>query len=174
MTEAMWQHLQTHAVQLEQLTKKLTALEADEETNTARMARWLPYPPPPAAEDKQHRRETPLFTIACFVQYYNATYTGRPGSRAIAIPDCWLSHPGLVAELATLTYTWRAAHLGRGATPRDAQYWHDRWRVGFAERLATEWVHAHCLADEHKPAGAPARADRFSDDNPPTRSGGTP
>ncbi|MCU1685158.1 MAG: hypothetical protein JWQ81_5897 [Amycolatopsis sp.] len=50
----------------------------------------------------------------------------RSGTRAVAIPDCWLSHPGLLTELATLTYTWREAHIGKDATVKDAQYWHDR------------------------------------------------
>ena len=120
------------------------------------------YLPTDAAEDKQHRGETPLFTVAHFVQYYNDTYVGNPGTRAVAIPDCWLDHPGLVAELATLTYTWREAHLGKNATARDAQYWHDHWRPGFAERMATEWVHQRCRSDGHKTAGAPARPDRFT------------
>ncbi|MBE1493176.1 hypothetical protein H4696_000276 [Amycolatopsis lexingtonensis] len=147
--------------QIEQLTKKLAEL-TDEPESDPRLARWLTFRPPDAAEDKQHREETPLFTIAHFVQYYNETYVGNPGTRAVAIPDCWLDHPGLVAEIATLAYTWREAHLGKKATARDAQYWHDHWRPGFAERMATEWVHQRCRSDGHKTAGAPARPDRFT------------
>ncbi len=146
--------------QIEQLTEKIAELTDEPETDP-RLARWLTFRPPEAAEDKLHRGETPLFTLAHFVQYYNDTYVGNPGTRAIAIPDCWLEHPGLVAELATLAYTWREAHLGKKATARDAQYWHDHWRPGFAERMATEWVHQRCRSDGHKTAGAPARLDRF-------------
>jgi hypothetical protein len=147
--------------QIEQVSRKLAELTEEPESDP-RLARWLMFLPPDAAEDKQHRGETPLFTIAHFVQYYNETYVGNPGTRAVAIPDCWLEHPGLVAELATLTYTWREAHLGKQATARDAQYWHDHWRPGFAERVATEWVHQRCRSDGHKTAGAPARPDRFT------------
>jgi uncharacterized coiled-coil protein SlyX len=147
--------------QIEQLSEKLAEL-TDEPESDPRLARWLTFLPPKAAEDKEHRGETPLFTLAHFVQYYNDTYVGNPGTRALAIPDCWLDHPGLVAEIATLTYTWREAHLGTKATARDAQYWHDHWRPGFAERMATEWVHQRCRSDGHKTAGAPARPDRFT------------
>ncbi|WP_370964956.1 hypothetical protein [Amycolatopsis sp. cg9] len=147
--------------QLEQVSEKLAEL-TDEPGSDPRLARWLMYLPPDAAEDKEHRGETPLFTVAHFVQFYNETYVGNPGTRAVAIPDCWLDHPGLVAELATLTYTWREAHLGKKATARDAQYWHDHWRPGFAERMATEWVHQRCRSDGHKTAGVPARPDRFT------------
>jgi hypothetical protein len=147
--------------QIEQLAGKLAEL-TDEPEADPRLARWLTFRPPEAAEAKEHRGETPLFTIAHFVQYYNGTYVGNPGTRAIAIPDCWLEHPGLVAELATLTYTWREAHLGKKATARDAQYWHDHWRPGFAERMVTEWVHQRCRSDGHRTAGAPARPDRFT------------
>jgi hypothetical protein len=147
--------------QVEQLSEKLAEL-TDEPDSDPRLARWLTFLPPQAAEDKEHRGETPLFTLAHFVQYYNDTYVGNPGTRALAIPDCWLDHPGLVAELATLAYTWREAHLGKKATARDAQYWHDHWRPGFAERMATEWVHQRCRSDGHKTAGAPARPDRFT------------
>jgi hypothetical protein len=147
--------------QIEKLSKKLEEL-TDEPESDPRMARWLTFLPPAAAEDKARREETPLFTIAHFVQYYNETYVGNPGTRALAIPDCWLDHPGLVAEIATLAYTWREAHLGKKATARDAQYWHDHLRPGFAERMATEWVHQRCRSDGHKTAGAPARPDRFT------------
>ena len=132
--------------QIEQVSEKLAELN-DEPESDPRLARWLMFLPPDAAEDKQHRGETPLFTVAHFVQYYNDTYVGNPG---------------LVAELATLAYTWREAHLGKKATARDAQYWHDHWRPGFAERMATEWVHQRCRSDGHKTAGAPARPDRFT------------
>ncbi|WP_158889012.1 hypothetical protein [Amycolatopsis anabasis] len=161
MIETLWNRVQAQQAQIDRLQKKITALEDDQEDNP-RLARWLPFPPPPAAEDKQYRGESPLFTIGHFVQYYNAVYVGKPGTRAVAIPDCWLEHPALIAELATLTYTWRAAHIGKSASARDAQYWHDRWRVGFAERLATEWVHPHCLTDGHKVAGATPLIDRYT------------
>ncbi|MEU6643103.1 hypothetical protein ABZ863_11185 [Saccharomonospora sp. NPDC046836] len=163
MVETLWTQMQSQQAHIDRLQQRITALEDDQDHNP-RLARWLPFAAPPAAEDKQHRDETPLFTIAHFVRYYNETYVGKPGSRAVAIPDCWLNHPALLAELATLTYTWRAAHIGKNASPRDAQYWHDRWRAGFAERLTTEWTHPHCLTDGHKPAGAPSRPDRFTNE----------
>jgi hypothetical protein len=162
MVERLWSAAQAHEARIGQLHERLARLEAEEESGRQRLARWLPFPPPPAAEDPGNQGETPLFTIAHFVQYYNEVYVGRPGSRAVAIPDCWLSHPGLLAEIATLAYTWRAAHLGRRANVRDAQYWHDRWRPAFADRLAAEWTHPHCATGTHKPVGAGEMRDRYT------------
>jgi hypothetical protein len=160
MTEAMWQEITHLRAQVARLQKTLAKLVSANDSDSV-LPPWLPFPPPRAAEDPDHRAETPLFTLAHFVRYYNETYVGRAGSRAIAIPDCWLDHPALVAEIATLTYTWRAAHLGTNANIKDAQHWHHQWRPGFAERLAAEWVHAQCLTDTHKPTGAEPRPDRF-------------
>ena len=162
MIERLWSQAQAQTGILDQLHERISQLEDEQEDQQPQLARWLTYPPPPAAEDPEYRGEKPLFTIAHFVQYYNDTYVGKPGTRAVPIPGCWLDHPGLLAELATLTYTWREAHIGKHATVRDAQYWHDRWRPGFAERLATEWTHPHCLTDTHKPVGAPSRTDRYT------------
>jgi hypothetical protein len=161
MTEELWDRVQAQQSEIEQLNGKIAELESDAE-DKPRMAPWLPFPAPPAAEDKQHREQTPVFTVTNFVQYYNAVYVGKGGTRAVAIPECWPQHPGLVAELATLTYTWRAAHVGKAAKASDAQYWHDRWRAGFAERMITEWTHQQCLTEVHKPVGATPLTDRFT------------
>lgn len=161
MTEELWARVQAQQSQIEQLQEKIAELENDAEEKP-RLAPWLPFPAPPAAEDTQHREQKPVFTVANFVHYYNAVYVGKGGTRAVAIPDCWPQHPGLVAELATLAYTWRAAHVGKGAKPSDAQYWHDRWRAGFAERMITEWTHQQCLTEAHKPVGATPLTDRFT------------
>ncbi|MFJ7212678.1 hypothetical protein [Amycolatopsis sp. NPDC098790] len=161
MIEELWERMQAQQSEIEQLHEKVAELENDAEEKP-RLAPWLPFPAPPAAEDKQHREQTPVFTVTNFVQYYNAVYVGKGGTRAVAIPDCWPQHPGLVAELATLAYTWRAAHVGKGAKASDAQYWHDRWRAGFAERMVTEWTHQQCLHEVHKPVGATPLADRFT------------
>ncbi|WP_432854972.1 hypothetical protein ACQPXB_21290 [Amycolatopsis sp. CA-161197] len=166
MIERLWSAAQAHRGLLEHLHERVSKLEKQEGADTGRLARWLAFPPPPAAEDSANDGETPLFTLAHFVHYYNEVYVGRPGSRAVAIPDCWLDHPGLLSEIATLTYTWRAAHLGRHSNPRDAQTWHDRWRPAFAERLASEWTHAHCLTDIHKAAGALPKRDRHTSEGP--------
>jgi hypothetical protein len=161
MTEELWDRAQVQQSEIEQLHEKIAELESDAEKKP-RLAPWLPFPAPPSAEEKQHREQTPVFTVSNFVQYYNAVYVGKGGTRAVAIPDCWPQHPGLVAELATLAYTWRAAHVGKGAKASDAQYWHDRWRAGFAERMITEWTHQQCLTEVHKPVGATPLTDRFT------------
>ncbi|MFE5570719.1 hypothetical protein ACFQ68_37395 [Amycolatopsis japonica] len=144
-----------------QLQKLVAEDEADPDQRRNRPAPWVPFEPPGRAEPASGARD-PLVGIALFVKYYNATYVGLPGSRAVAIPDCWLSHPGLLAEVATLAYFWRAANTGLRANVKDAQYWHHTFRPGFAARLATEWTHAHCRASSHKDAGAPARPDRYT------------
>lgn len=161
MTEELWERVQAQQSEIEQLHGKIAELERDAE-DKPRLAPWLPFPAPPAAEDKQHREQTPVFTVTNFVQYYNAVYVGKGGTRAVAIPDCWPQHPGLVAELSTLAYTWRAAHVGKAAKASDAQYWHDRWRAGFAERMITEWTHQQCLTEVHKAVGAPPLTERFT------------
>jgi hypothetical protein len=161
MTEELWERMQAQQSEIEQLQRKIAELESDAE-DKPRLAPWLPFLAPPAAEDKQNRDRTPVFTITNFVQYYNAVYVGKGGTRAVAIPDCWPHHPGLVAELATLAYTWRAAHVGKSAKAGDAQYWHDRWRAGFAERMITEWTHQQCLTEGHKAVGATPLTDRFT------------
>ncbi|WP_103343753.1 hypothetical protein [Amycolatopsis sp. CA-126428] len=161
MTEELWGRMQAQQSEIEQLQRRIAELEDDTE-DKPRLAPWLPFPAPPAAEDKQHRDQTPVFTVTNFVQYYNAVYVGKGGTRAVAIPECWPRHPGLVAELATLAYTWRAAHVGKGAKASDAQYWHDRWRAGFAERMITEWTHQQCLTQGHKAVGATPLTDRFT------------
>ncbi|GLY43019.1 hypothetical protein Amsp01_090420 [Amycolatopsis sp. NBRC 101858] len=163
ITEELWSRMQAQQSEIEQLQEKLAELENDAE-DKPRLAPWLPFPAPLAAEDTQQREQTPVFTVTNFVQYYNAVYVGKSGTRAVAIPDCWPQHPGLVAELATLAYTWRAAHVGKGAEASDAQYWHDRWRTGFTERLVTEWTHQHCLTGNHKAVGATPAVDRFTVD----------
>ncbi len=143
-----------------QLQKLVAEDEADPDQRRNRPAPWVPFEPPGTVHPSGAR--DPLVGIALFVEYYNATYVGLPGSRAIAIPDCWLSHPGLVAEIATLAYFWRAANTGPKATVKEAQYWHHTFRPGFAARLAGEWTHTHCRANSHKEAGAPARPDRYT------------
>lgn len=143
-----------------QLQKLVAEDEADPDQRKNRPAPWVPFEPPGTVHTSGAR--DPLVGIAFFVEYYNATYVGLPGSRAIAIPDCWLSHPGLLAEIATLAYFWRAANTGPRANVKDAQYWHHTFRPGFAARLAGEWTHAHCRANSHKDAGAPARPDRYT------------
>ncbi|MFC9250098.1 hypothetical protein [Amycolatopsis thailandensis] len=143
-----------------QLQKLVAEDEADPDQRKNRPAPWVPFDPPGTVHASGAR--DPLVGIALFVEYYNATYVGLPGSRAIAIPGCWLSHPGLVAEIATLAYLWRAANTGPRASVKEAQYWHHTFRPGFAARLAGEWTHSHCRANSHKEAGAPARPDRYT------------
>lgn len=125
-------------------------------------APWVIFSPPAAAEDRQHRKDghDPSWTLQNFVAWLNITYVGLPGGPAQPIPDCWREHPGLAMEIASLAYSWRRANIGTTANVRDAQYWHDTWRPGFAGRLA-DWVHPHCLDGRHREVGAPSRAHRF-------------
>ncbi|MFD8500996.1 hypothetical protein [Amycolatopsis sp. NPDC059657] len=162
MTAATWNQVKALNAKLKWLADKVKELESRAEDTAATLPPWLPFEPPAAAEDDPDSPESPLFTLVHFVEYYNSTYVGYPGTRANAIPDCWLEHPGLVAEVATLTYTWRAAHLGPKATARDAQHWHDRYRPAFAVRMATEWTHTHCLTQQHRNAPTPTKTDRYT------------
>lgn len=125
-------------------------------------AAWAWFSPPAAAEDDPQSREDPRFTVENFIAFFNVTYRGPEGGRAKPIPDCWRHHPGLAAEVATLAYSWRAAHVGSAAAARDAQHWHHQWRPGFTERLGRDWVSPDCLDGHHQPTGATPRADRHT------------
>jgi len=93
LVETLLVHVKAHQAYIEVLHQKVAALEAVEEEATSHLPPWLTFPPPPAGEDKGNRGESPLFTIAHFVQYYNDVYVGKPGTRAVAIPDCWPNSP---------------------------------------------------------------------------------
>ncbi len=136
--------------QVEGLTQHVITLDATvaelvPQTKTAAQApaEWAWFPPPESTE-------RPPATLALWVEFYNATYVTTTSSSGDdhnrAIPGCWLHHPGLAAEIATLAASWRASFVGPGADPVGAQNWHDRWRPGFAERLRA-W--APCSSDQH-------------------------
>lgn len=148
--EGLTEHVDELADTVEALSKKATA---DEDAP----AQWALFAVP-------ERHEHPQATLQLWVEFYNATYVtttqsvGEDHNRAI--PGCWLQHPGLAAEVATLAATWRAAFVGPTADPANAQNYHDRWRPGFAARLRT-W--APCSTERHtaNPNGSPERPTRF-------------
>ncbi len=85
--------------------------------------------------------------LLSWVSWLNNTY----GTAAATghIPTCWAQHPGLVAELLTLQYTWQAA-FADGATPDAAQAWHDRALPGLLGRVQ-QYLHRDCLTGQHHP-----------------------
>ena len=169
----------THTVrQLERRLDRLTRQGADRDKmpadedqggEPAEPATWIWYPPPAAPEDDPAANGAPRTTVENFVTWYNNTYVGFTGSRSQAIPDCWRQHAGLAMEIATLTYSWRAANIGESATIREAQYWHHAIRPAFAERLQRDWVLSDCLDGQHRADGSGPRPDRFTqaDQRPP-------
>lgn len=117
--------------------------------------------------------EYPPATLVLWVAFYNATYVTTTNANSTnndhnrPIPGCWLQHPGLAAEIATLAASWRAAFVGPDADPASAQNWHDRWRPGFTDRL-NGW--ASCSPDRHFTSreASPPQEHRFTaDDAPP-------
>lgn len=148
--EGLTEHVDELADTVEALSKKATA---DEDAP----AQWALFAVP-------ERHEHPQATLQLWVEFYNATYVSTTQSvgedHNRAIPGCWLQHPGLAAEVATLAATWRAAFVGPTADPANAQNFHDRWRPGFAARLRT-W--APCSTDRHtfNPNSSPERPTRF-------------
>ena len=120
--EGLTEHVDELADAVEALSKKATA---DEDAP----AEWALFAVP-------ERHEHPQATLQLWVEFYNATYVSTTQSvgedHNRAIPGCWLQHPGLAAEVATLTATWRAAFVGPAADPANAQNFHDRWRPGCA------------------------------------------
>ncbi|HET6285785.1 MAG TPA: hypothetical protein VFG15_03410 [Amycolatopsis sp.] len=133
----------------------------EEEDDLSEPGAWVLFTPPAAAEDDPASDQDPRRTIENFVTWYNLTFVGVDGGRARPIPDCWRQHDGLAMEVATLAYSWRAANVGPGATPRDAQQWLHQWRPGFSDRLVRDWVLPDCLDGDHRDTGSPPRPDRF-------------
>jgi len=148
--EELTEHVDELANAVEALTKKA---KADEDAP----AEWALF-------DVPARHEHPPATLQLWVEFYNATYVSTTQSvgedHNRAIPGCWLQHPGLAAEVATLAATWHAAFVGPTADPANAQNFHDRWRPGFAARLRS-W--APCSSERHttNPNGSPEHPTRF-------------
>ncbi|MGZ4558588.1 MAG: hypothetical protein ACXVGB_08115 [Mycobacteriaceae bacterium] len=155
LLESVTEHLATLDETVAALMQERKASEAEEE----KPAEWAWFPVP-------ERSRHPPASLALWVQFYNTTYVtttnndGADDNRAI--PECWLQHPGLAAEIATLAAAWRSVFLGPAADPAAAQNWHDRWRTGFASRLRG-W--APCSSDRHfnDREASPAREQRFTD-----------
>ncbi len=150
--EAVGDHLDT-------VDEALAALAAKEKAAKDAPAEWALFPIPERSTDY------PPATLELWVQFYNATYVSTTSSTGDdqnrAIPACWLQHPGLAAEVATLAASWRAGFVGPSADPVAAQNWHDRWRPGFAARMRA-WV--RCGVNRHvpQPEGcSPEREHRF-------------
>jgi hypothetical protein len=106
--------------------------------NDDELAPWVWEHPDATAND-------PESVVESFVTFYNRTYVGIDGSRARPIPICWKDHPALVAEVATLAYSWRTANVGTTANVRDAQYWLHQWRPAFTDRLVRDWLPMDCF-----------------------------
>ena len=65
-----------------------------------------------------------------------------------SLPGCWPEHPGLVAELLTLHYTWRTAFLA-ARTADAAQTWHGLHLPGFLARVDL-YLTRDCLTGRHR------------------------
>ncbi len=148
------------------LDAEVAALSKEKKAAKATPAEWAWFPVPAVSSH-------PPATVALWVQFYNATYITTTNANSTnndhnrPIPGCWLQHPGLAAEIATLAASWRAAFVGPDADPASAQNWHDRWRPGFTDRL-NGW--ASCSPDRHFTSreASPPQEHRFTaDDAPP-------
>lgn len=67
------------------------------------------------------------------------------------LPDCWLWHPGIVAELMALRDVWAAAHYGDQASPQRVMDWHDGYRPRTVRRVRE--LLTGCSLDRHAPGG---------------------
>lgn len=111
-------------------------LSEDDGSRVDKPAAWLHTDPPGES-------------LPEWVAWFNEMYA--PTQSLNAIPKCWSQHPGLLAELSTLWWTWRLAFIGRKASAEAAQNWHDRWLPGFQSRM-TRWASKDCLSGHHKEA----------------------
>ncbi len=164
---SMLDRMATLTKQVAELKAQVAALGKEKKTAKATPAEWAWFPVPVLSAH-------PPATVALWVEFYNATYVTTTSSNSTdndhnrPIPECWLQHPGLAAEIATLAASWRAAFVGPDADATSAQNWHDRWRPGFTDRLHG-W--APCSSDRHFTSreASPPREHRFTaDDAPPS------
>jgi uncharacterized small protein (DUF1192 family) len=148
--------------QVAELKAQVAAIGKEKKAAKAKPAEWAWFPVPALSSH-------PPATLALWVEFYNATYVTTMSSNSTdndhnrPIPECWLQHPGLAAEIATLAASWRVAFVGPDADATSAQNWHDRWRPGFTDRLHG-W--APCSSDRHFTSreASPPREHRFTDD----------
>lgn len=149
---------------METLTEHVNELDGALQAQAATAPAAQDTPAEWALFEVPERDEHPVLTLQLWVEFYNATYVSTTQSvgedHNRAIPGCWLQHPGLAAEVATLAATWRSGFVGPTADPANAQNFHDRWRPGFAARLRT-W--APCSTERHTTNvnGSPERPTRF-------------
>lgn len=78
--------------------------------------------------------------LADLVGWLRAVYLHYHGAN---LGECWLWHPGVVAELTALRNAWAAAHYGDGASPDRVMHWHDGYRPRTVERIAKELGNCH-------------------------------
>lgn len=67
------------------------------------------------------------------------------------LAECWLWHPGVIAELMALRDVWVAAHYGESASPRAVMDWHDGYRPRAVKRIADTL--ADCHLERHAAGG---------------------
>ncbi|HEX5405345.1 MAG TPA: hypothetical protein VFX16_23970 [Pseudonocardiaceae bacterium] len=134
----------TVAATVSGLSRRVDALAGEVGDAGTDPAPWVWSSPPSSPGDES------ATVVDNFVAFYNATFAGVVGGRARPIPPCWREHLGLTAEVATVAYAWRAANLGATANVRDAQYWLQQWRPGFADRMVRDWVHIDCFDGAHR------------------------
>lgn len=86
--------------------------------------------------------------LADLVGWLRGVYLHYHGAE---LGECWLWHPGVVAELTALRNAWAAAHFGDGASPARVMDWHDGYRPRAVQRIGKEL--GDCHLDRHAPGG---------------------
>lgn len=114
-----------------------------------------PLPPWLVGEDaddaSQDLDELTGWLCAVYLHYHGAEKLG----------DCWMWHPGVIAELIALRNGWTAAHYGPRASATAVMDWHDRFRPGAVTRINRELedchLERHCSGGDraYRPARAP-------------------
>ncbi len=126
---SMLDRMATLTKQVAELKAQVAALGKEKKTAKATPAEWAWFPVPVLSAH-------PPATLALWVEFYNATYVTTMSSNSTdndhnrPIPECWLQHPGLAAEIATLAASWRAAFVGPDADATSAQ-------TGLPEMMST-------------------------------------
>lgn len=92
--------------------------------------------------------DTARMDLADLVGWLQAVYLRYD---KVTLSDCWMWHPGVIAELTALRNAWSAAHYGDRASAAAVMDWHDRYRPGCVQRL--DKVIGSCGLDRHDVGG---------------------
>jgi hypothetical protein len=123
-------------VQVVEMIDKSGPADSDEKKTKKPAEVDKPLPPWLVDDNAEDARRD----LADLIEWLGAVYLHYHGAD---LGDCWMWHPGVVAELTALRNGWVAAHYGQRASAAAVMDWHDRFRPGAAARIRRELDDCH-------------------------------